>query len=188
MPAPDQVITFFRKGNLKKFCLSDNAKAQEITFFYAVDLFECDVDAQKLPIPKSFYPMLEQNKAEFDLITSGETMEKTGHGSKSNETYIIKRLKSQEVRHFKGFTEEDEEFVKSILKAFEDGVIPKNTSKRLKDEIEKESNPLKMLAILKKNVPYNLLSSDPTIRPSDQHVREVILSEYLIAGLKGSVG
>lgn len=190
IPGTDTVITFFRKGELKKFCLSNGATAREVIFLDAVDLFECGTDTRKLPIPKGFYPMLEQNKAAFDLLTSGETLEKTGHGSKSNETYIIKMLKSQEMRQFKGFTEEDEEFLKSVLKALEDGIIPKNTSKRLKDEIEREVplSPLKVLAVLKKNIPYNLLSSDSTIRPSDQHVREVILSEYLIAGLKGSVG
>ena len=175
----DCVITFFRKGKLKKFCLSNGATAREVIFLDAVDLFECDADTQKLSIPKGFYPMLEQNKAEFDLLTSGETVEKVGHGSKSNETYIIKRLKSQEMRHFKGFTDEDEEFVKSVLTAFEDGIIPKNTSKRLKDEIEREVSPLKVLAILKKNVPYNLLNSAQTVRSPVPYAREVILSEYL---------
>lgn len=188
IPGTDTVITFFRKGKLKKFCLSDSSSAKEVTFFNAVDLFECETDTKKLPIPKSFYPMLEQNKDEFDFITSGETMEKTGHGSKSNESYIIRRLKAKDFRQFKGFTEDDEEFLESVLKAFEDGIIPKNTSKRLKDEIEKESNPLKVLAILKKNVPYNLLNAGQTSRRPSLFTREVILSEYLIAGSKGSVG
>ncbi|NOY65301.1 MAG: hypothetical protein GXO97_07910 [Nitrospirae bacterium] len=37
----------------------------------------------------------------------------------SNEAYIIKRLKAKEMRNFSGFTEDDEEFIKSLLRAFE---------------------------------------------------------------------
>lgn len=181
VPAPDQVITFFRKGKLKKFCLSNGATAREVIFLDAVDLFECEADTKKLSIPKGFYPMLEQNKAEFDHLTSGETMEQTGHSSKSNEAYIIKRLKANDFKHFKGFTDEDEEFLKSVLKAFEDGIIPKNTSKRLKDEIEREVSPLKVLGTLKKNVPDNLLDTGYATKSSDGYTREVILSEYLLS-------
>ena len=176
----DLLITFFRKGKLKKFLLSNGTNTQEVMFLNAVDLFECEANAKKLPIPKSFYQMLEQNKAEFDLITSGEMLEKTGHGSKSNESYITKRLKANDVKRFQGFTEEDEDFLRLAFTAFEDGVIPKNTSKRIKDELEKETNPLKVLAILKKNLPYNILSAGQVPQNSGPAtIREIILSEYL---------
>jgi hypothetical protein len=85
------------------------------------------------------------------------------------------------MQHFPGFTEEDEDFLRSVLKAFENGVIPKNTSKRLKNELEKEINPLKVLAILRKNLPSSILSAAPTGQQAALAKREVILSEYLSA-------
>src|SRR3990172_3572821 len=176
----DHLITFFRKGKLKKFCLTDGKIAGEVIFFDAVDLFACDASATKLPIPKNFYPLLDQNKAEFDQLTSVEIAEKGSHAGKSNENYIIRRLKANEMRQYEKFTEDDEEFIKSLLNAFEAGVIPRNTSKRIKDEIERESNPLKVLALLRKNVPNNIVSAGDATHSSDGHVREVILSEYLL--------
>jgi superfamily II DNA/RNA helicase len=175
----DGVITFFRKGKLKKFCLADPSTVKEVTFFEAADLFDCQPGTARLPLPKEFFPLLEKNKNEFDLLTSGETFEKSGHGSKSNESYIIKRLKGNDIKHFKGFTDDDEDFLKEVLKAFEDGIIPKNTSKRIKGEMEREINPLKVLAILKNNIPATLIFGGRPERSFDHFTREVILSEYL---------
>lgn len=181
----DRLITFFRKGKLKKFLLSDGAVAREVGFFNAADCFKCGTNAERLPLPKSFYSMLEQNKSEFDGLTSGEALDMAGHGGRSNESYIIKTLKAKEFRQFKGFTEVDEEFLKTALRAFQDGVIPKNTSKKIKDaiEIKSESAPLKVLAVLRRNLSDNILA-DQASHSRGIVAKEVILSEYLI----GKVG
>ncbi len=178
-PASDAVVTFFRKGKLKKFCLANEQAVRELTFFEAADLFACLPETPRLPLPKEFYPLLERNKQEFDLLTSGEMVEKTGRGSKSNEAYLIKRLKAKDIKYFQGFTDDDEDFLKAVLSAFEDGIIPRNTSKRLKQELEQEINPLKMLAIFRNNIPINLLTGGQAAPGRELHTREVILSEYL---------
>ena len=176
-PDAEAVVTFFRKGKLKKFCLASGQTAQELTFFEAADLFACEPATPRLP--KEFYPLLERNKQEFDLLTSGETVEKSGRGSKSNEAYIIKRLKAKDLKHYQGFTDDDDDFLKAVLKAFEDGIIPRNTSKRLKQELEQEMNPLKVLAIFRNNIPFSLLTGGQAVKGGEMHAREVILSEYL---------
>ncbi|MHB9097361.1 MAG: hypothetical protein ACYC5X_06005, partial [Syntrophales bacterium] len=92
--------------------------------------------------------------------------------------------KDGEMKQFQGFTDDDEDFLKAVLRAFEDGVIPRNTSKRLKQELEQEINPLKTLAIFRNNIPLALLTGGQTVQGRELHTREVILSEYLTA--KGS--
>ncbi|MFZ3114681.1 MAG: C-terminal helicase domain-containing protein [Syntrophales bacterium] len=178
-PATDAVVTFFRKGKLKKFCLASGQTAQELTFFEAADLFACEPATPRLRLPKEFYPHLERNKQEFDRLTSGETVERASRGSKSNEAYIIKRLKAKDMKHYQGFTDDDDDFLKAVLKAFEDGIIPRNTSKRLKQELEQEMNPLKVLAIFRNNIPFSLLTGGQAVKGGEMHAREVILSEYL---------
>jgi superfamily II DNA/RNA helicase/HKD family nuclease len=178
----DKLLTFFRKGKLKKFFSADGKASKELTFFEAVDLFKCGPPTPKISTPKAFYPFLDLNKSAFDRATSEETVEKGHLGGSSNESYIIKRLKAREMKDFQGFTEEDEGFLKSVLKAFENGVIPKNTGKRLKTELEKENTPLKALAILKKNLPSAILSGTTTGQEIKHDKKEVILSEYLAAG------
>jgi len=179
----DQLLTFFRKGKLKKFFVSDNNDSREFTFFEAVDLFECEPDTPRQKIPKQYYPMLDKNKAQFDFITSGDVMgakDSGGRGGLSNERYVVMRLKAKELRKYQGFTDDDEEYIRLVLRGYEDGVIPKNTTKNIKKKIEKESNPLKVLAILKKIIPYNILGVERPEQPTVSSKREVILSEYLI--------
>ena len=94
---------------------------------------------------------------------------------------LFRSLKAREMKQFQGFTDDDEDFLKAVLKAFEDGVIPKNTSKRLKQELEKEAHPLKSLAILRNNIPLALLTGGQMPRGRELTTREVILSEYLTA-------
>lgn len=179
----DQLITFFRKGKLKKFFITGGEKAQEITFFDAVDCFRCDENTARCNIPNKYYPMLNENKAQFDFVTSGEETEPpVSRGGRSNESYVIRRLKTKGLRQYQGFTHEDEEYVRLVLSAYEDGIIPQNTTRRIKNEIEREVNQLKVLAILKMNIPYNLLEIKQPGQPVEMSKREVILSEYLTAG------
>lgn len=123
------------------------------------------------------------NKTQFDVVTSGEETEHAvSRGGRSNESYVIRRLKTKEFRQYQGFTHEDEEYVRLVLSAYVDGIIPQNTTRRIKNEIEREVNPLKVLAILKMNIPYNLLEIKQPGQPVEMAKREVILSEYLAVG------
>ena len=176
----EQLTTFFRKGKLKKFFIADNQGSRELPFLEAVNLFECDKSTVRSKISSTYYSMLDRNKAQFDLIVSGGELE-TGpaRSSRSSEGYVIRRLKAKEFRYYQGFTDEDEEYIRLVLTAYEDGIIPANTTKRIKKTIEREPNPLKVLGILKKNIPGNLLGMQQTGQPSERARRQVILSEYL---------
>ena len=88
-------------------------------------------------------------------------------------------MKAKEFRKYQGFTDDDEEYIRLVLRGYEYGVIPKNTTKGIKKKIEKESNPLKVLAILKKSIPNNILDLGRPGQSSVSSKREVILSEYL---------
>jgi superfamily II DNA/RNA helicase/HKD family nuclease len=177
----NSLITFFRKGKLKKFFSATGNECKELTFFEAVDLFKCDEQIQKASIPEEYYALLSANKLHFEFATSEEAYEKPSRHGTSNEAYIVKRLKAQEFKSYQGFTDDDDEYIKSVLKAFDTGVIPRNTSKRMKNLFEKETNPLKLLVILKKNIPGSLLETDKYQSAHASHTGEVILSEYFEA-------
>jgi hypothetical protein len=174
----ERLITFFRKGKLKKFFIASDEGSRELPFLEAVDLFECDRSTARDKIPSTYYPLLDRNKAQFDLIVSGEELEtRPARSSRSSEAQVIKRLKA--VRNYQGFTDEDEEYIRLVLVAYEDGIIPGNTTKQIKKAIEHETNSLKVLAILKGNIPDTLLGIKHQGQSNERTRREVILSEYL---------
>jgi len=177
----DGLITFFRKGKLKKFMFSDGEQSEEIPFFDAVNIFKCEPDESRQATPKEYYDFLKKNKEQFDHITSDEIAEPDkGPGGRSNEQYVIGTLKSDLIRKCTSFTDDDEEFIQVVLEKYNEGVIPKNITKRIKQKIETEGEALKILAILKREIPGRLLG----IRHTGTSVafmskREVILSEWL---------
>lgn len=182
----DQVLTFFRQGALKKFFLSDGASAQELDFFETVDWLECEPDTPKHPIPKRYYDLLQQNKDAF--VSLEETADGTPRISQSGSSYdkfVIQCLRAREIRKFKGFTDEDEEFLKAVRLAFEEGRIPKQTAKKVQQVLKPiAGEPLKLLSALKKTVPLNLLvESEPQVVPQWGNSREVVLSEYFYASI-----
>jgi superfamily II DNA/RNA helicase/HKD family nuclease len=181
----NQLITFFRKGNLKRTFINDDSDRRELVFYEAADILKCEPQTARLSIPHNFYSMLEENKEQFDLAVSGESIQKRAGGGKSNEKFIIQLLKANEIRCFKGFTDEEEEFLKEVLNALELGIIAKITCKHIKQLIDKEISitQLKLLAILKKNVPAKILKKQSEKIPAYiRDKKEVILSEYLVGG------
>lgn len=177
----DGLITFFRRGKLKKFMFSDGEQSEEIPFFDAVNIFKCEPNVNRQSIPKEYYDFLKKNKDQFDQITSDE-IEDLGKSRKgqSNEQYIVNTLKSNVIKKCTSFTDEDEEYIQVVLEKYNEGVIPKNISRRIKQKIEKEGEALKILAVLKQEIPRPLLGIR-YVDDSDEFSakREVILSEWL---------
>lgn len=177
----DGLITFFRKGKLKKFMFTNGEQSEEIPFFDAVNIFKCEPNVDRQSIPKEYYDFLKKNKEKFDHITMDEIEEgEKSRGGRSNKQYVIGTLKSDLIRKCTSFTDDDEEFIQIVLEKYNEGIIPKNITKRIKQKIEKEGEALKILSVLKREIPGRLLG----IRHSGGSEgfiskREVILSEWL---------
>jgi hypothetical protein len=181
---PAALLTFFRQGRLKKFFITGGEAPIELTFLDAVDLLHCAPDTPRRAIPKRYYDWLAQNKQRFEFVTSPATQEKKSiGGGRTNEDFILRLLKAKAVHYYRGFTDEDEAYIRAVRRAFEAGNIPRNTAKRLKDAINARMtdgfDPLKLLHLLKHHIPDALLypRTLPQLRAAK---REVILSEYLI--------
>lgn len=85
----------------------------------------------------------------------------------------------------KRFTDEQEEYIGALIREVEAGGFPKQTAKVARKDLEQAGtdNPLKMLAILQKNIPRSDLEKSAPTKSAAQTAgpREVILSEYFKA-------
>lgn len=78
-----------------------------------------------------------------------------------NAAYILKRLKPKEIRRCQQFTEDDEEFIGKIIRLIEEGSLRKRTAKELAVKLKDESQPLKILAMLRHDIKLELFHTSP---------------------------
>jgi len=175
----DAVLTFFRKGKLRKIFITDSKLTRELDFFQTANILKSAPEEKREKLGKKFYEYLDKNKKEFKLSTIEEIIEFKQKGGKSSETKLIRIIKA--ILKMKGFTEDDEEYLKKVLNLLEEGTLPKQTTKTILQNIDKESNHLKIYGIIRKHIPDTFFAV-PVAELAGQSSgpREVILSEYLI--------
>jgi len=178
----DSLVTYFRKGRLQKFYFSDDKSTEELDFLSAAKCLEVEQKTPRQSVGADYYEFLAKNKKVFAMATAEEVPETKMKGGRDSATFVLKILKSNQVKHFKGFTEDDESYVKEVINLIEEGGLPKQTAKTLVKELSKETNPLKILAKLKTNIASEFFKesvADSAAQTSGP--REVILSEYLVS-------
>ena len=182
----NQMLTYFRKGKLQKFFLSNNDDSKEIDFISAAKRLEVEIKEPREKIPVDFYDKLEKNKQAFTFATADKFIDlKAPRGGKNSSMQVLKILKA--VNDFRQYTEDQEVYVKRVMNRIAEGALPNQTAKTVLNALKKEikndkPNPLKVLAILQINIPDEFLKShisETAARTSGP--REVILSEYLIS-------
>lgn len=182
----NQLLTYFRKGKLQKFFLTGEGTSKEMDFMSAAGRLEAETKAPREKLPDDFYDKLEKNKRAFTVATTEEAVEiKAPRGGQDSTVQVLKILKA--VRDVRQYTEDQEVYLKRVLNRLKEGALPKQTTKTVLNALGKEiktgkPNPLKVLALLQKNIPDELLKSH--VAESAAHTfgpREVILSEYLIS-------
>jgi hypothetical protein len=185
-----KLLTYFRKGKLQKFFIINNKKSSistELDFIDAAKLLSARPSEKRSKLDKTFYGLLDKNLNMLKDIGEIEDEEFSAkRGSGDNAARLSKMLNAKEIRNYKGFTEDDEMYIKRVIDELDAGGIPKKISqriyKKIKETPEIVANPIKLLGILK-----TMLSNDflqPTQGEVDRGIsmeKEIILSEYFNA-------
>ena len=82
-----------------------------------------------------------------------EVEESTKKGGRDNATRIRKILNAKEIKRYNGFTDTDDEYLVKVRNMLDEGGMPKTVAKRIFSEIMDETNPMKILAAIKRNLP-----------------------------------
>ena len=175
---PYGLLTFFRRGALKQFFLGTPKAAHELTFFEAAEAFACVPDTPRTALPDDFYDCLERNRTAFEQAVARDTPQ-GATGGLSNEEKVVRRLKSSAMRRHQRFTKADRQYITDVIRAFQDGIIPRHTTTRLKNALEEEPDSLRALQIVRAHVSKRLLDAHRMKREARAtERREVIVSAY----------
>jgi superfamily II DNA/RNA helicase/HKD family nuclease len=181
---PDSLITFFRKGKLMKFYLSNISETFELDFLTAAKIFECSENEERTRLPlERYYDLLKKNKEKFFDATAEEQISIHRHRGVDGAIKLIRILRAI-LRNGEQLTDDQENYLKTLKQKLEEGAIPKKTIQKANQLIQKLGeeieDPLKVMSILQKEIsPAFLKSHLVEASTSIDEKREVILSLYL---------
>ena len=173
------LITFFRRGSLRKFFKADRNESVELQFGDAVKLLYAQVSDPKKSLPESFYDLLGKNIEAFEESIKDESEEETEKRGSGSDKTLMRHIKA--LLSFRGLTEDDEVYLSTLLLALEEGAISKRSINQLVTKVKEINNPLAILAEIRNAISENYLlkalKNDDLKKPVK---REIILSEAFI--------
>lgn len=185
--SPASLLTFFRRDKLKKFFLSEkgpSSEAKEIDFLTSAHILESSQEEKRTNLPlEDYYLLLNKNKSAFFNATEEDALPFPRRGGKSRERKLLEIIKATQ-NNAKQLTEEQEEYLRKVSNALQEGSIPQKTVQRACDELEKLGkeilNPLRVVEVLQKTISSKFFEEHYAKGPSvEGGKREVILSLYL---------
>ncbi len=177
------VLSFFRKGKLRKIYLNESSKIDEINFDEAALILEAKPSLKREKLQKDFYQYLSENKNEFKKVFFGEPEDISSPGGRSTETKLIKYIKA--VLKAPQITDEDEDYLYEVMNIIKRGGVAKATVKRVFKSVKDETDALKILGKIKGGIPKNVFEGPSTRGAANiSGPKEVILSEYLVGRKK----
>ena len=170
------LITFFKKGALNKIYITDGQRTQDLGFDEAIKYFECKSDCKKVLISREYYDLLRINKEAFFKPNEEDDIQLKKVGGTSNHKYVKSRV---EIAIKEGrLTDVQEDYLKKVLALYKAGVITNDASKKIKEEIEKEIDSLKVYQSVKINIPETYLINKKENKKENNTTGEIILSEF----------
>ena len=172
----DSLITFFRKGKLRKFCITKGDVSVEIPFDEAVKYFECEPNEKMKQLPNRYFDFPAKNKELFGHPIDTEPMMVRKGRSKMDK--IVKDLKG--LLNCPKYTQDEKVYLQTVINAFGNRKIADAIAKKLNNFFENEFDDIKLLAGIKSIVPDIYLYQDEKNKSEKtSQKREIVLSEFL---------
>ena len=182
------LITFFRKGYLKKFYLANSDETTEITFEQAIEYVKATKTEKSKKVKSDYYNLLQLNKSAFEEAEKEEnnseiiSVNKKGTSNAKNIIKILKECLKLEYR----FTEIEIDNINKIINLLENGELPIKIVKEGNKAIKKISginDIAKFYKEFEKMIPKVYLEQETKVEINSKKVqkneKEIILSEYI---------
>ena len=176
----DGTITFFRKGKIKRFFITNEEMTREIKFIEAIRYFECNENEKKAPISKFYYENLKRNKEGLVVSFQEDKIDISPNrkSGKNHNKELLKYLKA--INNYSKFTEFENQRIDKLMCLFEDGVVPKNKLKEIVKMIKGVTNPVEILNTIWDMIPSSYIENNTQNDDIEEYNTEVVLSLDLV--------
>lgn len=175
----DTTISFIRKGYLKTFFMADQNGSRQISFMDAIGYFKCEADEERISVGKNYFDHYDANNAAFDLSLMEENVITTGRTAVgANDQKIIRYLRAL-LTTIKTFTDEQEERIKKMIEAWENGDIPAADTKNILKSIKNVEDGVEAYYKIAEQVDEKYFEGRRQIATKQDNEKQVILSCYM---------
>lgn len=175
----EAVLTFFRRGYLKKFFIASSADTKELYFMDAAKMLKCVPNTKRLQLPAFFYSFLEKNIKEFENAISDAAINSSKDRMGGSAPRLLKIVKA--LQNSSKMTDYDIVYIDALSAALKDGAVGGNAVKRALKKIKIVSGEIRILNILRKEIPPEYINAKKRTAPEKQHEKkEIILSEAFV--------
>ena len=181
-----ELLTFFRKGYVKKFYISDEKETRDISFDDAIKIIETNEHERSIEINNKYYKLLKKNKESFDIFEENDGQDvfkeqETRKGT-NNARDISQILK--EVIKLSEITDEEQDKAYRLIQLLEDGEIPisylKEAKKDSKLNIKGPGDLLPFYRRFVDNIPATYFDYEEKVIRNTDTPKEIVLSELFI--------
>lgn len=175
----DATISFIRKGYLKTFFMADQDGSRQISFMDAIGYFKCEADEERISVGKNYFDHYDANNSAFDISLIEEDVITTGRTAVgANDQKIIRYLRAL-LTTIKTFTDEQEEKIKKMIEAWENGDIPAADTKNILKSIKNVEDGVEAYYKIAEQVDEKYFEGRKQIATKQDNEKQVILSCYM---------
>ena len=175
----DATISFIRKGYLKTFFMADQDGSRQISFMDAIGYFKCEADEERISVGKNYFDHYDANNSAFDISLIEEDVITTGRTAVgANDQKIIRYLRAL-LTTIKTFTDEQEEKIKKMIEAWENGDIPAADTKNILKSIKNVEDGVEAYYKIAEQVDEKYFEGRRQVATKQDNEKQVILSCYM---------
>ncbi len=175
----DATISFIRKGYLKTFFMADQGGSRQISFMDAIGYFKCEADEERISVGKNYFDHYDANNEAFDISLIEEDAITTGRTAVgANDQKIIRYLRAL-LTTIKTFTDEQEEKIKKMIEAWENGDIPAADTKNILKSIKNVEDGVEAYYKIAEQVDEKYFEGRKQVATKQDIEKQVILSCYM---------
>ncbi len=174
----DSTVTFIRKGALKEFFITDSKETNQISFIETARLLECEPDEEKVNVGAAYYSHFELNNKAFDeSLVQEDVIEVAKAPLRGNDMKVMHVLRA--LQNEPTLTDDQEEVVKRLIRAYENGDVPQNVTKNIVKELGQTEDLGETFFVISNNVPDQYLYERRDAVLTYDGDKQVILSCYM---------
>ncbi len=175
--AEDATVTFIRKGALKNFFITGE-DTRQISFLEAVQYLECEPEEVRIPVGSPYYDHYEANSHAFDDNLLQEEVIEVGKAPlRGNDLKVVNVLRAMQKEPT--LTDDQEDVLFRLRRAYENGDIPKNITKNIVKELSSVKDLGEAYFAITNLVPDQYLYERKDAVLHTEGEKQVILSCYL---------